>query len=643
MPILGSQRTMLADMLSDGERDLLASDGEGDRMSGASEVLRSEDEGSVAHSASSQEIIPDDGDPIVEEEPSLIPDDEATGMQGTTDALTWIPGVNTGRHIGRGAPVGVQAEVLITNVIHNLQKLGKSALRSMQSILSVALHKKRSMAFRISSYLLGLPALTLEQVYRRVRDSVWQPASAATSAATSSASVQGGLSPDEEAASVRNAVSLALGNAVDGNSHRDLYKVLARAVLAGANVSMAATSVDFSRVVVAFASVVVSQLDADDFNSDLPGLGIPSDFAILADPVSLGVGVQGRHDTLCVICLCIISRWTGRPYTPMLSSPAMAIGAHGGDEMKELLLWSLRTHPAKFTERILRARCSAVSGDGQLCQGGPDARHRSSKAAEKLWYTLYPDASPAGPPCEAACPPLEAACPAVCTVWDPFHRVDNAAWRAISAVPMAVLVFETSKQLDYIFGQSEGVVFFRGVAQELGESCRAMRAPGGTRKVGYLSGTPGLILENLKKVVGGLHVRVAWNQEGHRNQSIEHLMRLSRTVCDVSFIIFACILADILRLGVRPFAIQVQGVLEPAVFKRCEKRTLFFLDNSKRLVPCMRGLLRVVALLRQYAPVSDLCNLVAAFRWTAMGRCFPTLFDALPTILAEKPTYAGIP
>ena len=498
---------MLADMLSDGERDLLASDGEGDRMSGASEVLRSEDEGSVAHSASSQEIIPDDGDPIVEEEPSLIPDDEATGMQGTTDALTWIPGVNTGRHIGRGAPVGVQAEVLITNVIHNLQKLGKSALRSMQSILSVALHKKRSMAFRSSSYLLGLPALTLEQVYRRVRDSVWQPASAATSAATSSASVQGGLSPDEEAASVRNAVSLALGNAVDGNSHRDLYKVLARAVLAGANVSMAATSVDFSRVVVAFASVVVSQLDADDFNSDLPGLGIPSDFAILADPVSLGVGVQGRHDTLCVICLCIISRWTGRPYTPMLSSPAMAIGAHGGDEMKELLLWSLRAHPAKFTERILRARCSAVSGDGQLCQGGPDARHRSSKAAEKLWYTLYPDASPAGPPCEAACPPLEAACPAVCTVWDPFHRVDNAAWRAISAVPMAVLVFETSKQLDYIFGQSEGVFFSR---------CR-------TGAWGELQGDAGPRRDS----EGGLSLGHAWLNFGKPQESCWRLARPS--------------------------------------------------------------------------------------------------------------------
>ena len=50
-----------------------------------------------------------------------------------------------------------------------------------------------------------------------------------------------------------------------------------------------------------------------------------------------------------------------------------------------------------------------------------------------------------------------------CCVWDPFHRADNAGWRAIQAVPEAVQVFDMSKQLDNVLGQSEGVPLFRDV------------------------------------------------------------------------------------------------------------------------------------------------------------------------------------
>ena len=304
---------------------------------------------------------------------------------------------------------------------------------------------------------------------------------------------------------------------------------------------MGAASRDFSQAVASFAALTLQHLDAADYNADLPGLGIPSDFALLANPVSLGVGVRARNDTLCVLCLCVASRWTGKLYTPLHSAPAMPVGAHGGDRLADLMLKSMFSHPAQWGVRAMRSRCAAISGDGALCEGGPEHRHSSTAAAERLWKMLYPDCealssgggdpscggvSPDDDPSGGGVSPHAAGRPPTCTVWDPFHRVDLAAWRAIRQVPLAAKVFDVARQLDYLFGQSEGVLIFRGVAEFLNERPHQMRAPGGTRKVGYLSGTPGALLENLKVVMASLHARVAWVQDGHRHYSLDHLLEV---------------------------------------------------------------------------------------------------------------------
>lgn len=536
----------------------------------------------------------------------------------------------------------MQAQVLITNVIHNLKGVPRTALRALQGALAIKnISDKVGYSIRIGARLLGMSAATVTDAYRRVRDNAWRPVGPkASHGPMPKAHDEGGLSPseDEGHSCLRNSVRVTLANAVDGGSYMDLCNVLQRMHLAGAQVHMGATGSDYAKVVVAFASMVVSHLDADDFNGDLPGLGIPSDFGILADPVSLGVGVLARHDTVCVTCLCIASRWTGRMYTPMHSAPAMPIGSHGGDEMAALILANMGVHPANWGLRALRARCAVVGGDGAICAGGPEHRHQSPAVAEKFWRKLYPNATPhlhgGGLSPQGDIAPL-------CTIWDAFHRIDCAVWRGIRDVPMAIRVFDKSKELDYIFGQSEGVMFFRGASAAMGGGSRGLRAPGGTRKIGHLSGTPGAILENFKVILGGLHARVAWAQNGHRNQSLEHLLGISRALTDISFVVFGCVFADILRLGVRPFVIQVQGVLDPSAFKRCERRCFRYLAQVHALLPSLRGLFRVVALLRQHVPFDDLINLVSAFRWSALGRCFPTLFHAAPNLLAQTPSYGG--
>ena len=69
------------------------------------------------------------------------------------------------------------------------------------------------------------------------------------------------------------------------------------------------------------------------------------------------------------------------------------------------------------------------------------------------------------------------------------------------------------------FGTSEGIVLFRGVAAHLGTVTEKIRAPGGTRKVAYLTKTPGNLLENFETYVGGLWARVRWKQEGHGSEA----------------------------------------------------------------------------------------------------------------------------
>ena len=168
-------------------------------------------------------------------------------------------------------------------------------------------------------------------------------------------------------------------------------------------------------------------------------------------------------------------------------------------------------------------------------------------------------------------------------MWDPFHRIDAAAWRAIRSAPAAVLVFDTAKQLDYMFGQSDGALLYKRVAAFMGQDkqARQVRAPGGTRKIGYVAGTPGSILENLDVLLAAFHARVAWAKEGHGAQSLTHLLDVSRILTSVSFVTFAAALNDLFGLGLRPFTLQMQGILQPSAFFFACRETGFVLFEGR--------------------------------------------------------------
>jgi hypothetical protein len=83
-----------------------------------------------------------------------------------------------------------------------------------------------------------------------------------------------------------------------------------------------------------------------------------------------------------------------------------------------------------------------------------------------------------------------------------------------------------------------------------------------------------LFLEKLGLLLAAFHARVAWAQEGHGAQSLTHLLDVSRILTSVSFVTFAAALSDLFGLGLRPFTLQMQGILQPSAFLRAEKRAL---------------------------------------------------------------------
>ena len=409
----------------------------------------------------------------------------ATRSAGPSD---WVVGQNVGSYTQvsrRGCASGAVGEhVIITNVVHNLLGLPATVLRCLRDALSAARIQGCSLAASVAGRLLGLAGRGVSRVYHGMRQRSFVPVMPGNTDSIldeDTDDTQSAACPHENFVQ-RNTVRVILAQSVDGNSPVRIADTLHRMLVAGAQVRVPQDPM-YSSLVVSIASVALHHLNADDFNGDLPGIGIPSDFGLLADGVTMGLGVRARHDTLLVVCLCLASRWTGRLYTPLHSAPAMPIGSHGGDAMAALLVACMASHPARWSTNELRARCAAVSGDGALCEGGPEHRHKSTAAAEKLWKILFPNASGqlGGGVSPHSDQPGGGVSPPLCTVWDPFHRVDNAAWRAIRSVPMAVRVFDMSRQLDHLFGQSEGVLFWRHVRDP---GSRSLRAPGATRKVG---------------------------------------------------------------------------------------------------------------------------------------------------------------
>ena len=130
-------------------------------------------------------------------------------------------------------------------------------------------------------------------------------------------------------------------------------------------------------------------------------------------------------------------------------------------------------------------------------------------------------------------------------------------WRAIRQCEAVLAIFDTAKEIDHLFGMSEGSSILAAVAASEATQAKTVKAPGGTRKVVYLSGVPGALLDNYGLLVKSLWARVAWKQAGHSMQSLKHLLGVGSRLARARFILHMLLVHDTLRLLVRPFAKKV--------------------------------------------------------------------------------------
>jgi len=489
---------------------------------------------------------------------------------------------------------------------------------------------KAGAQFVAAAKFLGVAPWRLRTFWKDARASL-AGASDARSGSESTEGERNAEPPADAFAALCNLVRFALAAAAEGVSNAGYARWCARARRAGAVVGELYADRHFMPDCTIMASMIIKGLIAYDINQLLPGLGVRSAFALGADPVAIGKSATVRHDELLVICVTVVSPVTGRLSTHLFSARAMGIGDHRGDALVALLLHHLHEHPAGLTIAELRARCASFAGDGAMTYGGPGHRHRSGASADKCWRRLHPGADGVEPVL------------ITCTTWDAFHRIDIAFWRAIRATPLAAFAFDAAKAVENMFGMSEGIVCFRGVVDAMGgESPARLTAPGGTRKVGYLSRAPADLLRNLPSVCGGLWARLAWSQAGHGNHTATSILNLARNISDLRFVVFLLLFEDVLGDIIRPYAMASQAKLEPVAQREAAAHTLRSLSLFSAALSKCRSFLQVLVLLRQHCTPDECFRLLDAFSCYTWMRLPHSFLSVAHDILQEKPTFNNV-
>ena len=204
----------------------------------------------------------------------------------------------------------------------------------------------------------------------------------------------------------------------------------------------------------------------------LEGLGIPSDFSMSFDGVSIGATDFSQNETLLPVGLRQSHPELGSLFTRMVACPSQGPSKTGA-ATKNVVLESLQHAPnGGVSRRRLQASLVTVGGGGAVTLGGEDHRHKSTKAAELLYMEVFPE-----------CASLESAL----TWWDLFHRQDIGGKWAVKDAPMVLELLDVNNILYQLFGVGAGRVLARGVANYLEEKGPLLRhgVTASTRPMAY--------------------------------------------------------------------------------------------------------------------------------------------------------------
>ena len=204
-------------------------------------------------------------------------------------------------------PLEPQAQVFALNFIVALRRLPSHVLQ-----LLCCRRKKKAGYISAAASLLGIASTRIERLFATVTARQWHPVGYDESVAEPAC----GEADDEAAVSedktITTLVRAAVIEAVTSASGRGFPKHVARLNLFGVAVGDRFHTKAFAYECWHLASKAIQSQDRLDLDRRLGGLGIPSDFAVLADGVPVGgVNLYGRHGSVHVICTISVASSDG--------------------------------------------------------------------------------------------------------------------------------------------------------------------------------------------------------------------------------------------------------------------------------------------------------------------------------------------
>ena len=214
----------------------------------------------------------------------------------------WRPGSNCAGYLDRGHSTGAQAQVLIANVYHNVQRLGAATRSQIEMELGPARtsHSGRShqdSRATCAGRLLGVAPSTVSNTISNLRRRGVQPGRA-----RGLKPMKAAITSDEGAAKMvltREALALA----VAGQPKTNFIRVVSRLAEAGVDVGGGWHSASFCEGVEHAANAQLAQLVGLNLARPLPGLGVRSDFQIIFDGGTIGKVFRTSRDPLLLIGL----------------------------------------------------------------------------------------------------------------------------------------------------------------------------------------------------------------------------------------------------------------------------------------------------------------------------------------------------
>jgi hypothetical protein len=198
------------------------------------------------------------------------------------------------------------------------------------------------------------------------------------------------------------------------------------------------------------------------------GTGLPPVLELVADGITCGK-YFGRASCSVLVAGATIST----PFPPYAAEVYLGAQSQGTDERAPAQMERMRQIVKRATGKniavILHEQTGATCGDGQMCRGGPQAKHNSGASMNLLWTqnakTTDDDAG-----------------------WDDFHLFSQAGSDALMKSEMGRNYCNVLKKQEHLFALGQGKELRQSLAEYLDQPKLRILALCGHRKIGYISG-----------------------------------------------------------------------------------------------------------------------------------------------------------